>query len=625
LGKQSNVPVTMSDGTVLRANVYFPTDPNSGQAASGNFPVIMVQTPYGKDTVGAASGQEGDNEAATQAGPMPYFVQRGYIDVVAEVRGTGDSHGTFNLLDPSQGRDGAELVQWASKLPHSNGRVGLYGPSYMGIDQFMTANAVDKRSPLKALFPIVAGNDTYRDIAFHGGILNGEFDLAVILTIFGGLEEVNPALENPTDVIDLFQVETEHNPALLSYNLAQILNITTNGEQAYDEAYWEARAPRTMLEKIVRNRIPAYMVDGWFDVYQRGAMMNYSGFQNAFSQRSVSAPMKRGQKPTGRYQLLQGPWYHLTAGTGWDIYQLELAWFDRWLKNEKTGIDTVKRPLHVYSLGANRWIDTTHYPFIEPKAKTFWLDGGSSGSGAPSQNDGRLSTDKPKASTGADQMVYTPVTSPCARPIGQWSMGALQLALEEAKAPENPCDRDDRSIQTGPGALTYTTDPVRKSTTIAGPIDATVYATSTRPDVALVAFVEDVASDGKSYPLTSGALLGSFRALDQKRSWFAPDSRPLQPYHPYTRASVRAVPEGKVTRFDVEVFPIVAELKPGHRLRLTLNTADSPHLLPLPHQAANLAGGVYQVQRNAGNASFLEVPTASPQDFRRSKSGRRGR
>src|SRR3954469_25724992 len=139
VGKQSNVAVTMSDGTVLRANVYFPTDPNTGAAAHGPFPVIMVQTPYGKDTTGSASGNEGGAEAGSQAGPMPYFVKRGYIDVVAEVRGTGDSGGTFNLLDPIEGRDGAELVNWASRLPHSNGRVGMYGPSYMGIDQYMTA------------------------------------------------------------------------------------------------------------------------------------------------------------------------------------------------------------------------------------------------------------------------------------------------------------------------------------------------------------------------------------------------------------------------------------------------------------------------------------------------------
>jgi putative CocE/NonD family hydrolase len=133
IGERHNVPVTMRDGTVQRANVFYPTDRSTGKPVRGPFPVIMVQTPYGKDTVGSFSGQEGGAEAGTDAGPLPYFVKRGYIDVVAEVRGTGDSHGTFGLFDPVQGRDGADLVRWAADLPHSNGKVGLYGPSYMGL------------------------------------------------------------------------------------------------------------------------------------------------------------------------------------------------------------------------------------------------------------------------------------------------------------------------------------------------------------------------------------------------------------------------------------------------------------------------------------------------------------
>lgn len=157
IAKQTNVPVSMADGTVLRADVYSPTDPHTGQAASGPFPVIMVQTPYGKDTVGAGSGQQGGAEAGSETGEVPYLIQRGYIDVVAEVRGTGDSQGTFNLLDPVQGQDGATLVKWAAGLAHSNGRVGLYGPSYMGLNQFLTADHLGPGSPVKALFPIVAG------------------------------------------------------------------------------------------------------------------------------------------------------------------------------------------------------------------------------------------------------------------------------------------------------------------------------------------------------------------------------------------------------------------------------------------------------------------------------------
>jgi hypothetical protein len=53
----------------------------------------------------------------------------------------------------------------------------------------------------------------------------------------------------------------------------------------------------------------------------------------------------------------------------------------------------------------------------------------------------------------------------------------------------------------------------------------------------------------------------------------------------------------------------------GHRLRLTITASDSPHLLPSPAEAAKLAGGVYQVQRNASSASYVEVPLAEPDSF----------
>ena len=109
VGEQHNVPVPMADGTVLRADVYTPTN-SDGSPAKGPFPVVMTQSPYGKDAGLGAIGQAGTGEFA-------YLVQRGYIDVVADVRGAGDSHGSWGLFDPIQAQDGAELVHWAAKLP----------------------------------------------------------------------------------------------------------------------------------------------------------------------------------------------------------------------------------------------------------------------------------------------------------------------------------------------------------------------------------------------------------------------------------------------------------------------------------------------------------------------------
>ena len=107
VAEQDGVKVPMADGTILRANVFSPTDPKTGQPAKGPFPVIMVQTPYGKDFAGSATSGGSTVDAGTEIGALPYFIKRGYIDVVVDIRGTGDSHGTFNLLDPQVGRDGA--------------------------------------------------------------------------------------------------------------------------------------------------------------------------------------------------------------------------------------------------------------------------------------------------------------------------------------------------------------------------------------------------------------------------------------------------------------------------------------------------------------------------------------
>jgi putative CocE/NonD family hydrolase len=595
IAEQHNVPVTMSDGTVLRADIYAPTTPD-GSPAKGPFPVVMTQSPYGKDAGLGAAGQNGTGE-------FSYLVERGYIDVVADVRGAGDSHGSWNLFDPVQAQDGAELVRWAARLPHSSGKVGLYGSSYLGIDQLLTASRVGKRSPLKAIFPVIAGNDLYRDVAYFGGVPGLEFD-AVFLGLTAGLHMTNPLVETgratEPDPADTVQVETEHAGGLLSYHADSILDTELNGEQRYDEAYWQARNPRSILKKVVANRIPAFLVGGWFDLFQRGEPLNFSGLQNAWAKRPVSAPMRERQRLTSRYQLLMGPWYHVTAGDGIDMPRLHLQWFDRWLKGIDTGITEARTPLHLFQLGGGKYLEARRYPFPEATPTTYYLGAGNT-----------LSTAKPKDAAGADPIVFTGATSPCDRQSDQWGAGAVALATGD----QNPCADDDRTLQAGPGALTYTTAPFTSDRLIAGPIAATLYATSTRPDTFFEATIEDIDPGGSSTSLTAGGLLGSFRALDDKQTLRARGGNPILPYHPYTRASVTPVPAGEVTRFDVEIFPTFAKVAKGHSVRLTLTTSDTPHLGFTPDQLQNLAGGAYQVQRNAAAASFVEIPTAPADAF----------
>jgi predicted acyl esterase len=189
-------------------------------------------------------------------------------------------------------------------------------------------------------------------------------------------------------------------------------------------------------------------------------------------------------------------------------------------------------------------------------------------------------------------------------------MGAFEDVTGPSNPNGNPCANNDALTEAGPGSLSYTTTPFTRSTVIGGPIDATIYASATTTDTEFVATLEDVAPSGTATPITTGALLGSLRAIDRSNSWFAPNGRPLLPYHPYTLASKQAVPIGTVTRFDIEIRPTFAELAAGHRLRLTLTTSDFPTLVPMAPDSIKLTGGVYQVQRNASAASFIELLSA---------------
>jgi putative CocE/NonD family hydrolase len=590
-----NVPVKMDDGIVLRVNLLYPADPATGVPAQGPFPVLLTQTPYGK----------------TLNSPDLYLVQRGYIEVIADVRGTGSSRGKWGLLDPEQTRDGVTLVNWSAGLPHSNGKVGLFGASYPGINQLLTAAAVGPNSPLKAIFPMVAASDVYRDTVVMGGLPDSEF-FNLFLGYTAGLNTATPAREgiaagvDPAGPAELAAVESDHLNGLSSYQANYLANVEGTGNLRFDGPYWGARRPHDVLGAIVANHIPAYLVGGWHDLFQRGEPLNYAGLQNAWGGRPVDAPMAPGQRVTGRYQLLMGPWYHLTFGQGADLESLQLEWFDTWLRGAPTGMDRTPTPLHLYDLGARHYLDAPTWPLPRTSPLRLYLDAGRSTT-ASSVNDGTLTQERPRAA-GADPVAFGGVSSPCSGSTDQWGSGATTLLLAATGTLSEPCDGDDRSLQSTPTALTYTSAVLTQPMMLGGPIGVSILATSTTTDSEWVVNVEDVGPDGTSLPLTEGALLGSLRALDAPRSWWTPDGGLLLPYHPSTEASQSFVPAGQAARYDVEVFPTVATLKPGHRLRITISTSDTPHLQPTPAQLANLEGGVYQLLHAPDLASFVELP-----------------
>src|SRR5205823_3315206 len=393
---------------------------------------------------------------------FPYLVTRGYVNVVADVRGTGSSDGDFELFGPREIHDGVELVHWAAGLPSTDGRVGTAGESYVGLNQIFTAAEVGPGSPLKAIFPVTAGNDLYRDLTFAGGIPNAEFAAvwaALRASMIGALPD-QPA----ADPLSLAAHPIERAGTYAGLDASLYSEIEQGGPRAFDTAFWQQRAPREYLPRIVANGIPAFLLSGWFDVYQRGVVLDYAELQNAWrlahprapgpAPRSVLGPMAAKQPVTSRYQAAIGPWFHNPTGVGERYQTLQLEWFDTWLKGEATGLAHSTTPLHVLELGPNRWIEQARYPFPAARVGTLYLGANGTLAGAPA-----------RGATGADELAWTGQTSPCNRNLDQWDTSFVSLVAAFAGLPGTPgCPNDDRSTQVG--ALTYTTRPFARAMTL---------------------------------------------------------------------------------------------------------------------------------------------------------------
>ncbi len=255
-GATKDIPVRMDDGTVLRADEYFPTDPVTGARAPGRFPVLLMQTPYGK-----ARGLQklGD-----------YFVRRGYVLVIADLRGFGGSQGQAEWFGARAGRDGAELADWASKLDAADGNVGLIGCSYLGLIQFFTANNLPHDSPVKALAPMCVDSNFYRDLLAFGGVPTQLMSSVRALT--------PPGVEDNRTTDPWTQTA---------------ISLAT-GDNAYYNDYWDSVNVTTFMPGIVARGIPVLTESGWRDLFPGGNLDVEIAAQNAVQHRQIDQALRPG-------------------------------------------------------------------------------------------------------------------------------------------------------------------------------------------------------------------------------------------------------------------------------------------------------------------------------------------
>lgn len=565
--------IKMKDGTELAVSVTLPAKAN-GQAAEGKFPAVLIQTAYNKSAGRFASGIGGAD---------PYIVQRGYATVVVDVRGTGNSQGVWDAFGEKEQGDYVEVVDWLIQQNWSDGKVGVYGVSYLGITAILTA--AQNHPAVKAAFPIVPIGDGFRDIVFTGGQVNPTF-----IPIWMGLVTSLSALP-----FDVFQQNPMRAAELL---VSHLLNSVTafqaptivkavvgDSNTAFDGDFWKTRSP---LEKASNIKVPTFIVGGLHDLFQRSEPMWFE----ALKQQTTT-------------KLLIGPWTHIeSAGIPSDglpkdgvpkMNQIQLMWFDQYVKGMDVKADRVPNVTQ-FVKGLNKYATTNNWPHPRMQAQALYLRG-----------DKSLKPQTPTSPETASTVLQVPVFGICSLSTSQWTAGIANLL-------PLPCFTEDTIDQIP--AANFRTPVLTEDLYINGPIAAEIWIKTTAMDASLSVRVSDYdPATGRSIALTNGLLTASHRKVDDSKSRFVNGLR-IQPWHTFTSKDVQAVKSNEAMLLPVEIFPISAVIAKGHQLQISISTSNLPQGLPPAMSLVRGAVGAVTVLNEPQYPSRVILPVVPRNSIR---------
>ncbi|NME81448.1 CocE/NonD family hydrolase [Rhodococcus sp. 105337] len=612
-----DVPITLSDGTVLRANVFRPANADGSPIAEPT-PVVLNLTPYTKllstlasvamedpsvgpvvedlgTTLNLGAPLDGITELAAPASQLGKafglnrdLVQNGYTQVVVDVRGTGFSPGQWQILGPREQQDTVEVIDWAASQPWSNGRVGTTGVSYSAINQIQAAGL--RPRALDAVFAVEPGNDLLRDIVGTGGALGIGF-MPAWLGLVNGLKwlpDVQALIEGRFDaqwLRDRLADPATKIPELLEVITAPTVDDVSPGalEVAQDGPFYQDR--QADLESIT---VPTFVFGNWHDIFANSEPDIYNRI-----------PVEPGRK-----QLVMGDGYHAVTGTSFgtpghppNIAALQRAWFDRWLRDMDNGIEEYG-PVTLLQQGGG-WTTTEHFPRAGVRHQKLFLAAAPSGSAGHAAHDGTLVSTPP---VDARRLTVTPgLRGFCSREGAQGTAG-ITVLLGSA------CSKDSRFHEAE--ALTFTTDVLTEPIVLSGPINVHLNTTLDATDGFWSVSVNDVAPDGRSTVLSSGSLVASLRAIDDSLSEFTADGDYAEAHPSLTLATRQPVFPGEPTSLDITTIPTDAVVAPGHRLRIDVYAANVPRSLPLGPMTRESGLRPQHLELDPTAPSFVTLPTA---------------
>ena len=484
------------DGTLLATDLYRPS-------AEGNFPVIIGRTPYGK-------GSSRHNYPII----AKMFASQGYAFLVQDVRGRYQSEGSFYAYK-NEAMDGHDTVEWAGKAPWSNGRVALYGFSYLGSCVWLAAT---EPSPyLKTIVPLFTAQDTYQ-AWFDRGIPYLK-DMVFWTTRYDG------RMENPL-------THEEVDKALLHFPVEEIDFVLNRRKISMYQDFLHQPLPGPFWEILSAHRklagidLPILMYSGWYDTYLTSMLDDYRRMRTL-----NSSPVK----------LVIGPWVHSPVEEGRDLpfpenahflgeFKRMLRWFDRWLKEENQE-EFNDSSITYFVMGINKWQNSDVWPPKNVTDHSFYL----------TKNGLNSKAENPSEEVTFSYDPQNPVPS----------IGTKMIYANKQEGP-----RKQNTLAEREDVVTLVSEPLDSDLEITGPIKLILFVSSTAEDTDFYAKLADVHPNGDSYFIQSGSIRMRYRNSLDGPDWMTP---------------------GKVYEIEIPMSATSNVFRKGHRIQLLITSSDFPY------------------------------------------------
>ncbi len=515
--------VPMRDGVRLATDVYRPA--RDGEPPPGPFPALLARTSY-------------DKSAQRYVDTIPdFFVPRGYVVVLQDLRGRYRSEGTgqyFHTANEHEGRDGYDTVEWIAAQPWSNGRVGTLGSSHVAMVQ--THLALHRPPHLAAIWPDVGPINNYA----HQSRMGGAMQLHMFGALFLHAQDAQEALADPAKRARIF-ADMERMRELVQATpfrrgqtaLAEVpalertlFDYYERGE--YDD-YWKAECNDFERHFDRHADVPGTYSGGWYDPFAIATTSYYA------------AIAKRSRSPQ---RLVIGPWTHMGMRTGlsyagdvdfgpasvwgFDRFNAEqLRWFDRWLRDVPSGVED-EAPVRIFVMGGGdgrrnangklnhggAWRAEREWPLARTRRTTYYLRAG--GGLAPE----RPGADDPPASYSYDPERPVPTVGGAvtgffeALPLPDldpyWAKYFPPWARMRSIVPDGPMHQREapglvgarepyRELAWRPDVLVFQTPPLTRSVEVTGPIAARLWISSSAVDTDFTAKLVDVHAPNEDY------------------------------------------------------------------------------------------------------------------------------